>query len=225
MRSVWKPCLLLAVLFILPAAALAGGTQTYEVRITNLTRGQILSPPVVVSHGADISLFRMGQPASDDLAALAEDADSGGLIATLNASDAVGDVVQAAGGIMPGGTSVVEIEVAMGKRLISFASMLVTTNDAFAAARGLGVDPSGTVSMVVPAYDAGSEGNNEQCAFIPGPPCMNPFQRDVANAEGYVHIHAGVQQIGDLTGMHDWRNPVARIAVTRVNDDDENGDD
>ena len=94
--------------------------------------------------------------------------------------------------------------------------MLVTTNDTFTAIRGLRPHPAHMVSVMVPGYDAGSEGNNEMCAFIPGPPCGNPFQRDVANAEGYVHINSGVQQSGDLTGTHDWRNPVARITVKRV---------
>ncbi len=35
--------------------------------------------------------------------------------------------------------------------------------------------------------------------------------------ESYVHIHCGMQGIGNLpVGVYDWRNPVARITVTRV---------
>ena len=40
--------------------------------------------------------------------------------------------------------------------------------------------------------------NNEDCAFIPGPPCGNPGVRDEAEAEGYVHIHAGIHGIGSI---------------------------
>ncbi|MGH8621200.1 MAG: hypothetical protein ACRET3_03595 [Burkholderiales bacterium] len=36
--------------------------------------------------------------------------------------------------------------------------------------------------------------------------------------EGYVHIHAGIHGIGDLPPeVRDWRNPVARVAIRRVN--------
>ncbi len=38
-----------------------------------------------------------------------------------------------------------------------------------------------------------------------------------ADGEGYVHIHAGIQGIGDLTSAdYDWRNPTARIVIKRV---------
>jgi hypothetical protein len=205
----------LFLLCLIPVTFADKGTM-YEVTITNLTGGQILSPPVVVSHDAGISLFELGQPASVGLAALAEDADNGGLVSSLRASDSVFDVNEGLGGIMPGQSATVTIEVSGTKRLISFASMLVTTNDTFASARGLQAHPTRTVSVVVPGYDAGSEGNNEQCIYIPGPPCENPFQRDVAGAEGFVHVNPGVQGIADLTGRQDWRNPVAQVTVKRA---------
>ena len=225
MRHVWRPCLCLMVLFVLPAAALADGARSYDVTITNLTAGQILSPPVVVSHDSRLSLFELGQPAGEDLAALAEDADNAGLVELLEASPAVRDVGVGEGAIMPGASATVRIRIGGRQRLISFASMLVTTNDTFAAVRGLRVHPARSVSTVVPGYDAGSEGNNELCIYIPGPPCGNPFQRDVANAEGFVHINAGVQQIGDLTGRHDWRNPVAQVSIVPVRDDGDSDSD
>ena len=50
--------------------------------------------------------------------------------------------------------------------------------------------------------------------FIPGPPCGNAGVRDTGNAEGFVHVHAGVHGIGDLVAAdHDWRNPVAKITI------------
>lgn len=67
------------------------------------------------------------------------------------------------------------------------------------------------------AYDAGSEANSESCTYIPGPPCGNAEVRDTGDAEGFVHVHAGVHGIGDLDpAMHDWRNPVAEITIKRV---------
>ena len=62
-----------------------------------------------------------------------------------------------------------------------------------------------------------SEENNEDCAFIPGPPCNNPHVRATDKAEGFVHIHSGIHGGTILIpARDDWRNPVAKIIVTRV---------
>ncbi len=71
-----------------------------------------------------------------------------------------------------------------------------------------------------PAYDAGTEVNNEMCAYIPGPPCGNGGVRDTAGAEGYVYVSNGIQGTGDLDpAVFNWNNPVAKIMVKRVNDE------
>jgi hypothetical protein len=36
---------------------------TYEVTITNITKGQVFSPPVLVSHNRNVALFELGEPA------------------------------------------------------------------------------------------------------------------------------------------------------------------
>ncbi|MCH6583458.1 MAG: hypothetical protein E2O37_00035 [Proteobacteria bacterium] len=69
-----------------------------------------------------------------------------------------------------------------------------------------------------PAYDAGSETNDESCANIPGPPdgCTGAGVSPDDDGEGYVHIHAGIHGISDLIAAdRDWRNPVARITIRR----------
>ena len=76
---------------------------------------------------------------------------------------------------------------------------------------------SRSVTLRSPAYDAGSEENNEDGAFIPGPPFGSLNVRATAGAEGFVHIHRGVQGVADLAPeTYDWRNPTAEIRVTRV---------
>ena len=101
--------------------------------------------------------------------------------------------------------------------------MLVSTNDAFAAVRGLRL-PGGvgkSVRATGDAYDAGSEANTEDCAHIPGPPCDNGGVRVIEGAEGYIHIHAGIHGIEDLVPAYrDWRNPVIEVTVTRLEDED-----
>jgi hypothetical protein len=97
--------------------------------------------------------------------------------------------------------------------------MLIPTNDAFVALNGIEA-PVGnkTLTLFAPAYDAGTEANDELCASIPGPVCGGEgFNASRAGAEGFVHIHAGIQGIGDLSpAMYDWQNPVARITIRRV---------
>ena len=57
----------------------------YEVTVTNLTRGQLMSPAVVATHNSNFGpLFALGTPASPALASVAEDADNPPLIAALS---------------------------------------------------------------------------------------------------------------------------------------------
>ena len=189
----------------------------FEVTITNITLGQIISPPIVISHNKDFQLFNLGSPASDELAALAEDGMTGPLSAYLDTLDSVYQYNTADGGIPPGKSVTVTIETKKGFRLLSAAGMLVSTNDAFFAVRSAEVRKKDGPTVEARAYDAGSEFNSELCAYIPGPPCGNPGKRDTAGAEGYVYIHAGLHGIGDLDpAVTDWLNPVATITIQKA---------
>ena len=188
-----------------------------EVTITNITRAQIFSAPVVISHSKDFELFTLGQPASQPLYALAEDGLTDPLTAHLDSLPSVHDYAVAAGPVMPGASVTLEVATLGPFRFISAAGMLVSTNDAFFALRDARIASSGKVMVDTQAYDAGSEANSESCAFIPGPPCGNGGVRDTGDAEGYVHSHAGIHGIGDLdASLHDWRNPVAQITIRPV---------
>ncbi len=201
--------------------ALADEGYRVQVTVTNVTRGQIISPVVVASHRARFEpLFQLGAPASAELAAVAEDAILDPLISSLSNDPDVLDIQTlfgAAGPIMPGESASVIVDIMGRYRHLSMAGMLVTTNDAFFAVRGARAPAHGTRTYRSPAYDAGSEANTENCSDIPGPPCGNAEVRVTQGAEGYVHIHAGIHGTGDLVpSMHDWRNPVAEIKVTRL---------
>ena len=197
-----------------------GDDVKVTLSITNLTRGQILSPVFIARHGYGAGpLYALGHPASESLAKVAEDADTSGVLADWspesNTSVSEAMVLTHNGGpIFPGDTVTKSFEVTDGNHLVSFASMLVTTNDAFIGASGLDVSTPRTVNLI--AYDSGSEANSESCAYIPGPPCGNHV-KDKADAEGYVHVHAGIHggEGSDLDpATHDWRNPVARLTIT-----------
>ena len=194
-------------------------TRKYEVTITNLTPGQIFSPPIVITHRNDFKLFDLGEMASEELMALAEEGMTDPLAALAAAYSKTTSEV-AGGPVVPGASLTLTIEAKPGAWNLSVAGMLVTTNDAFFAVRGIKVPLAGESVMEAVAYDAGTEFNSEDCDFIPGPPCGNHTHDDQVEAEGYVHIHSGIHGIGpDLEvdpAQHDWRNPVALIKVRRI---------
>jgi hypothetical protein len=104
-------------------------------------------------------------------------------------------------------------------RFVSVAAMLVPANDAFFALNGVG-RPRGrdVLTRYSPAYDAGTEPNDELCAHIPGSPvvCQGEGFNPARSTDNFVHIHPGIHGIGNLAAAHyDWRNPVARIVIRR----------
>ena len=208
------------LLAVLPVSVGAQGSANYRVTVTNLTSGQIISPPVVVTHSDNTYIFRAGEAASSQVAALAEDADSSGLLTALAGNPQVADFDIAEGPLLPGASVTLYLDGAGPWTRLTALGMLVTTNDAFFGLDSADVSgrPRSKV-FSVPAYDAGSEVNSESCTYIPGPPCGNGGVRDTDGAEGFVHVHSGIHGIADLVpAAHDWRNPVARITVERVFD-------
>jgi hypothetical protein len=204
-------------------AATQGAEQGYEVTVTNLTRGQQFTPLLVASHRRGVSLFEAGSPASPELVTLAEEGNTAPLTALLSTTPGVLDVVTAGPLLDPGASRKVLVRTRGDFDRVSVAAMLIPTNDGFFAVNGVEGPRGHRVVMVSsPAYDAGSEVNDETCANIPGPffvECGGPGTggQPSGGEEGYVHIHAGIHGIGDMVAsQRDWRNPVARITIQRT---------
>lgn len=193
--------------------------RRFEVSITNITKGQTFTPILVATHRKGVQLFELGSEASHELEAVAESGDTGPLAAFLEGLPEVNDV-QVIGGLLgPGQTAAVEVDARGPFRWVSVASMLIPTNDGFFALNGIkGPDGRERDVHFSPAYDAGTEVNEEICLDIPGPQCGGSGALDAGTDEnGVVHINAAIQGIGDLEpGRWDWRNPVARIVIRRV---------
>ena len=193
-----------------------GGEPMYEVTITNITRGAFFTPILVASHRSGVSLFTLGQPASDELAILAEGGDVEPLAQTLRANPRVSDVADSGGLLMPGQSVTVRVAARAADR-ISLAAMILPTNDGFIALNGMEVPRFGSLTVRVPGYDAGSEPNDELCASIPGPQCGGEGASPDSGGEGFVHVHAGIHGIADLKPeLYDWRNPMASVTIARV---------
>jgi len=69
-----------------------------------------------------------------------------------------------------------------------------------------------TKTLMLGAYDGGTENNNQDCTFIPGPPCGNFFERD-PSAQA-IAPHPGITG-GDIAAFA-WTNPVAKVQITRT---------
>ena len=202
-------------LFISGSALASDKKGAYDVTITNITQGVIFTPIMVASHQRGLKLFELGQPASNELAQLAEGGDTVPLTNLLKSSGAH-DVVTGGDVLGPGASVTLTVDVKGNNRYVSIASMLLPTNDAFFAVNGMrGPHRNKTVSFMVPAYDAGSETNDELCVSIPGPPFICAGEGfNAADGEGYVYIHPGIQGTGDLNpASHAWHNPVAKVTI------------
>lgn len=202
-------------------AALAG--DRYAITITNLMPGQEIAPIIAASHKPRTNLFKLGEPASRQLAQLAEEGSTGPLSSLLVKDNGVSSIGSFGGHLQPGKSTEIIIDAAKGFNRISLAAMIIPTNDGFIALDNVDAPQLAysTVTYYAPVYDAGSEFNDESCRSIPGgyPECASPGTRVSGQPEGFVHIHAGIQGIGDFTpAQRDWKNPAAKITIRRLDD-------
>jgi len=140
----------------------AQNLDTATVRVQNLTAGQPFGATVVIVHNSNFRLFENGQAATPGLRQLAEDAFTEPIMIE---AEAYPDVLQVfiGSGIPPLGSDIVEIEFTSEFNQVSVAQMLVNTNDAFYAARSVTIPATGSTLVRVPAYDAGTESDDEDC--------------------------------------------------------------
>jgi hypothetical protein len=229
------------LLSVAAAAVIMSGVPTthaaqLDVEITNLTNGIWFTPFLVAAHPDGSGIFTVGQPASANLQAMAEGGDISGLSTDL---DGVGATIveNPAGGLLPPGMSAVANLDTDGTSnvLLTVVSMLLPTNDAFAALNAVTIpsDP-GTYVYILPAYDAGTEANDELitgggapgAAGIPADPGglagTGGTGAAAADANSNVHIHRNTLGDTDANGgvsdldstVHRWLNPVVRVVVT-----------
>ncbi len=223
----------LIAVFCLTATGLAAADSyrpinTYKVTITNITRAQTFTPQLVVTHNKKVRLFELGKPASAALATLAESGDTQPLTDVLaGAGRKVGDVKTISGLLLPGKSVSTTITANPYRQpFISLAAMLIPTNDTFVALNTIRL-PYLRKTVMAPAYDAGSELNDQNCLNMPGPRCGGAGDSAPADTdEGYVYIGNGFHELGDVDEAgneilgpltYDWRNPVAKITIQRIN--------
>jgi len=201
----------------------------YDVTITNLTRGQPLSPGVFVTHARNVRLFTVGAKASDGIQMIAENGDPTAAARRVSRLPGVAAVVTSAAPVgVVGGSAfpsslTVRIEARGNANRLSLATMLICTNDGFTGVGNVKL-PGGfrPESWYARAYDAGTEVNTEADGDIV-PPCFGLTGAPGAGgggrtAEGgVIAMHPGIAGGAALVpGLHGWSGPVARITVQRI---------
>lgn len=213
---------------VLTTGASPAWTRPFSVTITNLTKGQTFTPPIVVSYKADFQVFEAATPASVELESIAKGGDTNPLATLLQGSADVRDIVQGDALIGPGMSATFAIDVRFlsdsgnSSKHISVVTMLIPTNDTFIALDGFKVRHDRAETVFLRAYDAGTEVNDEDRDNIPGSQCVatdpasagEGFNADRSGAEGFIYVGNGINKIEDLSqATYTWNNPVAKIVL------------
>lgn len=232
MKHLFSAIFVMASLFGVQAA----NATDFNVRIINLSNGVYYTPFLVAAHPAGTSIFTTGQPASANLQAMAEGGDISGLVTDLQGLGATIAEDPAGGLLAPASETNVDLNTdGTSNDVLSIVAMLLPTNDAFAGLNAVAIPTEpGTYVFDVPAYDAGTEANDELitgggapgAAGVPADPGglggTGGAGAAMADANTNVHIHRGT--LGDLdpnggtsdldSSVHRWLNPVIRVVIT-----------
>lgn len=193
----------------------------YDVKVINLTQAQPMSPVAVVLHNEG-KLWEIGTSASIGLENLAE---SGNNTMVL-ADNMVLSGQSGAGVLLPGASETISISITdTMPRMLSLATMLVNTNDAFTGVNAMvldGMELGESISLTTSTYDAGTEKNSEMMATIPGPAAggegFNAERDDIDK----VAMHPGVVSKDDglmesvLTETNRFDNPTLMVTIKRT---------
>lgn len=234
LAHLWRAALLAGVALYgttvgaLPTEA-QDANRIYDVTISNLASGQLLSPPVLAAHSADFAVFEVGERASEGIWTVAEQGNPMKLAEELGATPQVAAVAVAAGPVHrvggPGPSSMTVRIESHGASRLSVAMMLGCTNDGFTGLSSVPLPGSMVPTTYYgAAYDAGTERNAQTWASMPdGCNALGPAPRDAdgQNARDLtdepITMHPGIAAgVGDLGQEFAWRDAVVKITVQRV---------
>ena len=237
--SVLAMTAIIAMLAVVSVAGIpessAAKTKMYEITITNLTPGQPITPPLLVTHAKDAGFFTVGEMADNGIQQLAENGNLEPLVEMLQGKSGIVDIVQGTVPLIPandpGNTGLNHSETFVVSsegniRYLSFASMLVCTNDGFAGIDSVRL-PIKQLTVYAEAYDARTEMNTEDFADMV-PPCQGAIgvtsddegtgaSNPAIAEDGVVIPHPGIMGGEDLLeNVHAWGNPVVKIDIVRM---------
>jgi hypothetical protein len=202
-------------------------TYTYQVTVTNLTYAQPMSPVALILHNEG-QLWTIGEMASVALENLAESGDNSAVLA----ESIVLSGQSGAGLLLPGMSEMVDVsytvaDINNAPMMLSLATMLVNTNDAFTGINAFAVNNlvvGESISFTTSSYDSGTEKNSELMTTIPGPASGGTGEGFNAERDDIdkVAMHSGIVSVDDgltvsaLTQAHRFDNPTLAILITRT---------
>jgi hypothetical protein len=208
----------------------------YRVTLENLTRGQAMTPPVIVTHDGRFRLFRVGRRASAEIRALAENGHEAPLLVALSANSRVSDLAAALDPLVSGSDPGATALPSSGSLLIgadrrhpffSLVSGFACTNDGFTALSRARFAAGGASVFFPAAYDARTERNTEDFADLV-PACQSLAGISTGDAgtnvsnpalaeNGGVIRHRGLAGGVDLVpDHHGWGRFPVRVTVTPI---------
>ncbi len=189
---------------LVDAAAAATGGLT--VTLTNTSASQPMTPPIVILHNAPDAdngarIFEVGQPASSQIIAIAENGNNGPMLDLIGYLTDQGRVSEHAvgfadpenpGPLLPGMTATVDLDLQSDDQRMTIVSMVVCTNDGFSAANAHTLAADVTETFVTPIFDAGSESNVLALNYWV-PPCSPDGNSDniTDDENGSITMHPG----------------------------------
>ena len=203
---------------------------SFQVTFTNMTNGQLMTPPVVALHDPSVHLFQVGEMASDAIQVIAEMGNNAPLVEFAVANP---EVVSAAGvaGEMPfgpGESVSINLTTSAANQVFSAVNMIICTNDGIS-----GIDsfplPSGNQPFILGArpYDAGTRINQDNSySFFP-PPCrttadgnlVDVQEAPLENPRSTVAPHAGQFRTSNTPANRNWdfatEDKVLKIEIVR----------
>lgn len=193
-----------------------------EVKLLNLTHSISFIPILVAAHDQQTSLFHLGETATTALQKMAEGGDTSDLKTAVSAASGV-NLDLSATPTLAGVTSIGMIDTGANMYL-SLTAMMLPTNDGFVGLDSWKIPTeAGTYTIMLNAYDAGTEINDEiingggapGVPGIPADPSGNAGTGATAansiEANDSVHIHPG--NLGDtdtMGGISDLNSTIHR---------------
>jgi hypothetical protein len=217
-----------------------GGARSYRVTVANLTAGQPFTPVLAAAHTAEVELFAVGDPATEQIQALAENGNLDPLVELAGATEAVRGAGVGTAPLVPQAdpadtgnpffeSVTVEAEAGTDELFLSVVCMLIATNDGIVGVDTVPLPEAVNESRTYYAngYDVGTELNTELFAdlvpeaktLVLGGEPEGTAETDPELAEdGVIRPHPGIEGVGNLPpSVYDWPEPSALVQVERLN--------
>jgi len=197
---------------------------SFQITFTNMSTGQLMTPPVVALHDPAAHLFQVGEQASDAIRDIAETGNSAALVAFAgdNPTLVSAAVVAGAGPFGAGDSVTTSLSTTLEGQVFSAVNMIICTNDGISGVDSIAL-PSGNEPLVVMAnvYDAGTRVNQaDASSFFPGP-CRDGdvIEAPTEDPRAAVAAHPGQSGLANVPAGSDWDFPAGaqllQIEITR----------